>query len=117
MDGKWLTRELLALSTAPGPFATIVIRLCGTVQEGSETAWCATVAQQGAPHRGARPHDVLGMWSLILRAREGGREMEDALPGHAHDLTAARTHRISRICERQGVPVSPTALTSAPARG
>jgi hypothetical protein len=31
--------------------------------------------------------------------------MEDALPGHAHDLTAARTHRISRICERQGVPV------------
>ncbi|MDT0447792.1 transposase family protein [Streptomyces hesseae] len=28
-----------------------------------------------------------------------------ALPGHAHDLTAARTHRIIRICERQGIPV------------
>ncbi|MFJ8596544.1 transposase family protein [Streptomyces sp. NPDC093598] len=28
-----------------------------------------------------------------------------ALPGRAHDLTAARTHRISRICERQGVPL------------
>jgi hypothetical protein len=28
-----------------------------------------------------------------------------ALPGRAHDLTAARTHRIIRICERQGVPV------------
>ena len=27
------------------------------------------------------------------------------LPGRAHDLTAARTHRIIRICERQGVPV------------
>ncbi|WP_299538393.1 transposase family protein [uncultured Streptomyces sp.] len=27
-----------------------------------------------------------------------------ALPGRAHDLTAARTHRI-RICERQGVPI------------
>ncbi len=27
------------------------------------------------------------------------------LPGRAHDLTAARTHRITRICERQGVPV------------
>lgn len=26
-----------------------------------------------------------------------------ALPGRAHDLTAARTHRIIRICERQGV--------------
>jgi hypothetical protein len=28
-----------------------------------------------------------------------------ALPGRAHDLTAARTHRIVRICERQGIPV------------
>ncbi|MFJ8603660.1 transposase family protein [Streptomyces shenzhenensis] len=27
------------------------------------------------------------------------------LPGRAHDLTAARTHRITRICERQGVPI------------
>lgn len=28
-----------------------------------------------------------------------------ALPGRAHDLTAARTHQIIRICERQGVPI------------
>ena len=28
-----------------------------------------------------------------------------ALPGLTHDLTAARTHKIIRICERQGVPV------------
>ncbi|WP_374983134.1 transposase family protein [Streptomyces fradiae] len=28
-----------------------------------------------------------------------------ALLGRTHDLTAARTHRIIRICERQGVPV------------
>jgi hypothetical protein len=28
-----------------------------------------------------------------------------ALPGRAHDLTAARTHRIIRVCERQGVPI------------
>jgi DDE superfamily endonuclease/Helix-turn-helix of DDE superfamily endonuclease len=28
-----------------------------------------------------------------------------ALPGRAHDLTAARAHRILRICERQGVPI------------
>lgn len=28
-----------------------------------------------------------------------------ALPGRCHDLTAARTHRIVRICERRGVPV------------
>ncbi|MFJ5610610.1 transposase family protein [Streptomyces sp. NPDC093221] len=28
-----------------------------------------------------------------------------ALPGRCHDLTAARAHRIIRICERQGVPI------------
>ncbi|SED56727.1 Helix-turn-helix of DDE superfamily endonuclease [Streptomyces sp. 2231.1] len=28
-----------------------------------------------------------------------------ALPGRTHDLTTARTHRMIRICERQGVPV------------
>lgn len=28
-----------------------------------------------------------------------------ALPGRTHDLTAARTHRVIRICERQGVPI------------
>lgn len=28
-----------------------------------------------------------------------------ALPGRTHDLTAARTRKIIRICERQGVPV------------
>jgi hypothetical protein len=28
-----------------------------------------------------------------------------ALPGRCHDLTAARTHRIIRICERQDVPI------------
>ena len=31
--------------------------------------------------------------------------LSPTLPGRAHDLTAARTHRIIRICERQGVPV------------
>ncbi|MCZ2526713.1 transposase [Streptomyces sp. HB2AG] len=31
--------------------------------------------------------------------------LSPALPGRTHDLTAARAHRIIRICERQGVPV------------
>jgi hypothetical protein len=31
--------------------------------------------------------------------------LSPALPGRAHDLTAARTHRTIRICERQGVPI------------
>lgn len=36
----------------------------------------------------------------------GGRLLwlSPALPGRTHDLTSARTHRIIRICERQGVP-------------
>ncbi|GAA4936749.1 hypothetical protein GCM10023237_68960 [Streptomyces coeruleoprunus] len=28
-----------------------------------------------------------------------------ALSGRTHDLAAARTHRVIRICERQGIPV------------
>ncbi|MFD3657938.1 transposase family protein [Streptomyces sp. NPDC058620] len=37
----------------------------------------------------------------------GGRLLwlSPALPGRTHDVTAARTHRIIRICERQGVPI------------
>lgn len=37
----------------------------------------------------------------------GGRLLwlSPALPGRTHDLTAARTHRTIRICERQGVPI------------
>lgn len=37
----------------------------------------------------------------------GGRLLwlSPTLPGRTHDLTAARTHRIIRICERQGVPI------------
>jgi DDE superfamily endonuclease len=37
----------------------------------------------------------------------GGRLLwiSPTLPGWAHDLTAARAHRVIRICERQGVPV------------
>lgn len=31
--------------------------------------------------------------------------LSPALPARTHDLTAARTHRIIRICERQGVPI------------
>ncbi|CAM5648685.1 Transposase OS=Streptomyces griseomycini OX=66895 GN=FHS37_006823 PE=4 SV=1 [Streptomyces griseomycini] len=33
------------------------------------------------------------------------RWISPALPSRVHDLTTARTHRIIRICERQGVPV------------
>jgi hypothetical protein len=31
--------------------------------------------------------------------------LSPALPGRAHDSTAARTHKIIRICERQGISI------------
>jgi len=31
--------------------------------------------------------------------------LSPALPGRTHDLTAARTHKILRICARQGIPI------------
>nr|MDT0525698.1 transposase family protein [Streptomyces sp. DSM 41633] len=31
--------------------------------------------------------------------------LSPALPGRTHYMTAARTHKILRICERQGVPI------------
>ncbi|GGS52054.1 hypothetical protein GCM10010206_12270 [Streptomyces cinerochromogenes] len=42
-----------------------------------------------------------------MGAAAGGKLLwiSPALPGRTHDLTAARAHRIIRICERQGVPV------------
>lgn len=43
--------------------------------------------------------------------------LSPALPGQAHDLTAARTHWIIRICERQGVPSWPISPTRAAAPG
>jgi hypothetical protein len=39
-----------------------------------------------------------------------------ALPGRTHDLTAARTHKIIRIYERQGIPVLADVPTKALAR-
>jgi hypothetical protein len=56
------------------------------------------------------PHVLVGDGGTRVPAgghRPQGRLLwlSPALPGRAHDLTAARTHRIIRICERQGVPI------------
>jgi transposase len=50
-----------------------------------------------------RPHGV----NVQVVTDPAGRLLwlSPALPGRAHDLSAARTHRIIRICERQGIPV------------
>jgi hypothetical protein len=64
--------------------------------------------QRLARHAGAyshkhRRHGV----NVQVVTDPGGRLLwiSPALPGRTHDLTAARTRRIIRICERQGVPI------------
>ncbi|MEU9413683.1 transposase family protein [Streptomyces sp. NPDC048281] len=54
----------------------------------------------------SRKHRRHGV-NVQVVADPGGRLLwlSPALPGRTHDLTAARTHRIIRICDRQGVPV------------
>ncbi|MEU5445853.1 transposase [Streptomyces griseofuscus] len=53
------------------------------------------------------PESYKRRWSVQVVTDPGGRPLwlSPALPGRAFDLTAARTHRIIRICERQGVPI------------
>ncbi len=71
---------------------------CSPAARSKAAADCATVrvTQTPAPRcERAGRHDAGGrlLW------------LSPALPGRTHDLTAARTHLIIRICERQGVPV------------
>lgn len=44
---------------------------------------------------------------VVGRGASAGRMLwlSPALPGRSHDLTAARTHKIIRVCGRQGVPI------------
>lgn len=50
-----------------------------------------------------RRHGVNGQ--VVTDAQGRLLWLSPALPGRIHDLTAACTHRIIRICERQGVPI------------
>ncbi len=62
-----------------------------------------------------RRHDV----NVQVATDPGGQLLwlPPAPPARAHDLTAACTHRIIRICERKAYPSSPTTPTREPARG
>lgn len=56
---------------------------------------------------GAAPDYVLldGTLAACDRGGDGRADYSAALPGRAHDLTAVRTHRIIRVCERRRIPV------------
>ena len=72
---------------------------CSTGRSPSATG-SATARDYSHKHR---RHDV----NAQVVTDPGSRLLwlSPALPGRTHDLTAARTHRIIRTCERQGVPI------------
>jgi hypothetical protein len=62
----------------------------------------AAVVHRACSHK----HRGRGVNALPVTDPDGRTlRISPALPGRTHDLTAARTHRITRICERQGIPV------------
>ncbi|MFJ8789490.1 transposase family protein [Streptomyces sp. NPDC102462] len=77
---------------------TDVVLLDGTLTECDR----AGDGRADYPHKHRR-HGV----NVQVVTDPGGRPLwlSPALPGRAHDLTAARTHRVTRICGRQGIPV------------
>ncbi|MFD7700604.1 transposase family protein [Streptomyces caelestis] len=89
---------------APGPLRVLRetdpdhVLLDGTPTE------CDRVGDSRADH--SHEHRRHGV-DLQVMADPAGRLLwiSPVLPGHTHDLTAACTHRIVRICERQSVPL------------
>jgi len=87
-----------------GPCATLrehdpdYVLLDGLLSEGDRLG--DGRAHYSFKHRrhGVNMRDVPDPEGQLLR-------ISPALPGRAHDLAAARTHRIIRIRERQGVPI------------
>ncbi|GAA3212649.1 IS5/IS1182 family transposase [Streptomyces thermocoprophilus] len=95
--------DLLA-ERAPGLLKTLrehdrdFVLLDGTLAE------CDRVGDGRADH--SHKHRCHGVNVQVVTDPDGRLLwLSPALPGRAQDLTAARTHRIIRICERQGVPV------------
>ncbi|WP_419995079.1 transposase family protein [Streptomyces boninensis] len=95
--------DLLA-GRAPGLLRTLreddpdYVLLDGTLAE------CDRVGDSRADY--SHKHRRHGVNVQVMTAPSGQvLWLSPALPGRAHDLTAARTHRIIRICERQGVPI------------
>ncbi|MFG2349550.1 transposase family protein [Streptomyces phaeochromogenes] len=93
----------LLADRAPGPLKVLrevdadFVLLDGTLAE------CDRVGDGRADYSQHRRHGV----NVQVVTDPDGRLLwlSPALLGRAHDLTAARTHRIIRICERQGVPI------------
>lgn len=73
---------------------------CGSGRSPDATAWATAKADYAHKHyrHGVNVQVVTDPIGQTLG-------IPPALPGRCHDLTAARAHRIFRICERRGVPI------------
>lgn len=92
------------------------VRIWSAVGRGDQATYIALGSRAGTALLEVPVQDLKSFLesteALVPRGTESGRIdwntvlwISPALPGRTHDLTAARTHRIIRICERQGVPV------------
>lgn len=95
--------DLLA-ARAPGLLRTLREHDPGFVLLDGTLAECDRVGDGRADY--SHKHRRHGV-NVQVVTDPGGRLLwlSPALPGRTHDLTAARTHRIIRICERQGIPI------------
>ncbi|WP_329595211.1 transposase [Streptomyces sp. NBC_01005] len=88
----------ISVSTAHAYTTAVIDLLDGTLAE------CDRVGDGQADY--SHKHRRHGVNVQVVTAPTGQiLWISPALPGRCHDLTAARTHRIIRICERQGVPL------------
>ncbi len=88
--------EPISTGTAHAYIATVTVLLDSTLAECGRTG--NSRAAYSDKHRQHRANTQVA-------ADSAGRLLwiSPALPGRAHGLTAAHTHRIIRICERQGI--------------
>lgn len=70
--------------------------------EGTLSA-CDRVGDSRADYSSKHKRHGLNVQAVSDPAREI-LWLSPALPGRTHDLTATRTHKIHRICPRQGAP-------------
>lgn len=94
----------LLAEQAPGLLKTLRAHDPGLVLLDGTLAECDRVGDGRDDY--SSKHTRHGVNVQVVTDQTGGiLWLSPALPGRTHDLTAARTHKILRICERQGVPI------------
>lgn len=96
-------RDLPARRPRAGLFKTLREHHPEFVLLGGTLAECDRVGDSGADYSAKHHRHGVNVQVVTNPAGEV-LWIPFALPGRTHDLTAARTHRMIRICERQDVP-------------